>query len=276
MPSQTTSPNVLFKTCPSLPWVEMRHAFNSSACYQPHSHDEFSFGVIDQGSATYVNANQHYTTHEQSSVWINPGEVHACNPQRVEWSYRMLFVEAAWLMGLQNELSDQSYDYQPFEQSLNVDKATYTAFDQLFFILETETNRLVAESSLILFLSEHLSLADQMGSVAQPLKQVRELLMDNLDKNLELAELSQVAGLSRYQLLRGFKQSYGLAPHAYQLDQRIKQAKHFLKKGCSLSDTALRLGFADQAHFQRHFKQRVAITPKEYQRCLYLQPSLSN
>lgn len=247
----------------------MRRAFNSSACYHAHSHDEFSFGVIDQGSATYVNANQHYATHEQSSVWINPGEVHACNPQKTEWSYRMLFVEAAWLVSLQHELSDQSHDYPPFEQSLKADQATYTAFDQLFSSLATETSKLVAESNLILFLSEHLSLADQAGSVAQPLQQVREFLMDNLDKNVELAELSQVAGLSRYQLLRSFKQNYGLAPHAYQIDQRIKQAKQFLKKGCSLSDTALRLGFADQAHFQRHFKQRVAMTPKQYQRCLY-------
>jgi AraC-like DNA-binding protein len=32
----------------------------------------------------------------------------------------------------------------------------------------------------------------------------------------------------------------------------------------SLADAALQLGFADQSHFQRAFKQRVAATPGEY------------
>jgi threonine/homoserine/homoserine lactone efflux protein len=30
-------------------------------------------------------------------------------------------------------------------------------------------------------------------------------------------------------------------------------------------DTAQQLGFSDQAHFQRNFKKRVAVTPKRYQ-----------
>ena len=32
----------------------------------------------------------------------------------------------------------------------------------------------------------------------------------------------------------------------------------------SLAETALALGFADQSHFQRAFKERVAATPGEY------------
>jgi AraC-like DNA-binding protein len=38
-----------------------------------------------------------------------------------------------------------------------------------------------------------------------------------------------------------------------------------LKAGNTLTDASGQLGFADQAHFQRHFKKRTAITPKQYQ-----------
>ncbi|MDX1344059.1 MAG: helix-turn-helix transcriptional regulator, partial [Reinekea sp.] len=67
------------------------------------------------------------------------------------------------------------------------------------------------------------------------------------------------------QLIRSFKARFGQTPHAYQLDSRIKRAKQLLRSGQALSSVALELGFADQAHFQRHFKRRLAVTPKVYQ-----------
>ncbi|MBL4831414.1 MAG: helix-turn-helix domain-containing protein [Aliivibrio sp.] len=41
--------------------------------------------------------------------------------------------------------------------------------------------------------------------------------------------------------------------------------RQLLQHGTSLVETASQLGFADQSHFQRHFKRRLAITPKQYQ-----------
>ena len=77
--------------------------------------------------------------------------------------------------------------------------------------------------------------------------------------------LMQESGLSRFHLIRSFKQTCGLSPHAYQLDERIKQAKNLLKSGYSILDTSHLLGFADQSHLQRNFKKRLAVTPKQYQ-----------
>ncbi|MFV0489470.1 MAG: helix-turn-helix transcriptional regulator, partial [Vibrio fluvialis] len=72
-------------------------------------------------------------------------------------------------------------------------------------------------------------------------------------------------GVSPYHLIRTFKQYFGLSPHAYLMDERIKRAKQLLKQGETIVDTSLALGFADQAHFQRSFKSRIALTPKKYQ-----------
>jgi AraC-like DNA-binding protein len=38
-----------------------------------------------------------------------------------------------------------------------------------------------------------------------------------------------------------------------------------LKSGEDIVDVANNLGFSDQAHFQRHFKKKLAVTPKFYQ-----------
>ena len=94
---------------------------------------------------------------------------------------------------------------------------------------------------------------------------VRERLFDQLETNHSLYDLALDAGLSRYHLIRKFKSVYGLSPHALQIDERIKRGKKLLKQGATIAEASTQLGFADQTHFQRNFKKRLAITPKQYQ-----------
>ncbi len=90
--------------------------------------------------------------------------------------------------------------------------------------------------------------------------------MDQLTDKVTLGAIAEASGLSPYHLIRSFKQAYGQTPHAFQLDQRINRAKQLLKRGNTIVAVAQQLGFADQSHFQRHFKKRHAVTPKAYQR----------
>lgn len=252
-----------------LPFIEMRRADRSSACYRPHSHDEFSFGTVDRGCADYRYGNQHYTIGSGSLVTLNPGDLHSCNPTQQQWSYRMLFVDAAWIGQLQQETAPGAFDYRPFRAPLATADASSARFDQLFGLLERNASALQIETELIELLLPQFQaqVAPVAMSGPQPeILRVRELIMDNLEQSLSLETLCQTAQLNRYQLIRRFKQHYGQPPHAYQNDQRIKHAKQLLRSGkLPLASIAQRLGFADQAHFQRHFKQRLALTPGQYQ-----------
>jgi AraC-like DNA-binding protein len=82
--------------------------------------------------------------------------------------------------------------------------------------------------------------------------------------NVDLETLAKWAGLNRFQALRAFKQRYGLPPHAYQLCLRMNHARRLLLEGTPGADVALRCGFADQSHFNRHFKRFFAVTPMRY------------
>lgn len=84
--------------------------------------------------------------------------------------------------------------------------------------------------------------------------------------NVDLETLAKRAGVSRFQALRAFKQRYGLPPHAYQLCLRMNHARRLLLQGAPAADVALRCGFADQSHFNRHFKRFYAVTPMHYAR----------
>jgi AraC-like DNA-binding protein len=65
-------------------------------------------------------------------------------------------------------------------------------------------------------------------------------------------------------LIRAFKQHYGMTPHGYLINRRIQFARNQLRQGHLIADVALEAGFADQAHFQRAFKQYLAATPGHY------------
>lgn len=263
--------SLFFTRSESLPFVEMRSANRSAACYHTHSHDEFSFGVIDAGGADYRNLNQRNRISRGTTVTINPGDAHSCNPDEGEWSYRMLFVDTGWISDLQHELFKcEGLDYLPFPTSYATDNSSFKQFDQLFELLLQPNNQLAAESALIDFLQKHFAKGFKLSSTDQTrdnfhIRRVQELIMDQLDNPWSLDEFSQETGLSRYHLIRSFKEKFGQSPHAYQLDQRIKKAKALLQQGENLSHIALQLGFSDQSHFQRNFKKRVAVTPKQYQ-----------
>ncbi|WP_426417393.1 AraC family transcriptional regulator [Aestuariirhabdus sp. LZHN29] len=262
---------LLFKKSQALPFVEMRSANQSNACYHTHSHDEFSFGVIDAGQADYLNRSHRHLIGDGTTVTINPGDAHSCNPKARDWSYRMLFVDTHWIGQLQHEmLNAHGTDYLPFTKNFESGIHTYRAFDELFKCLLHEPNPLIAESILIEFLEPHFlePFTRKKGVMAPDLHRVRrieELIMDQLDTNITLDEFAKHASLSRYHLIRSFKAKYGQSPHAFQLDQRIKKSKSLLQAGFSLADTASSLGFADQSHFQRNFKKRLAVTPRQYQ-----------
>ena len=262
--------SLTFKKSPSLPFVELRYAVNSSACFHAHTHDEFSFGVIDQGAAVYQNQRRANDIGTGITVTINPGDVHACNPKDGAWSYRMIFVDTLWISCLQDEMGFlKSSDYQRFSQQLFKHPQIAQGVSLLYQALSEQSNQLQAETLLITQLTQLMSVPESANLTShkeqEKMVKAREILLDQSSESVGLFDIAKTVGLSRYQLIRAFRDYYGQTPHAYLLDYRIKQAKHYLQQGRGLSQVALDLGFADQAHFQRHFKRRLAVTPKQYQ-----------
>lgn len=259
-----------FQTSEALPFVEMRRANHSNACFHTHTHDEFSFGVIDQGQAIYTNQGTGYAIGQGHTVTINPGDAHACNPDAGVWSYRMLFVDTGWIGAMQQEVDESKViDFHAFSQHFRDDSRSFSEFNRLYSSLQSSENGLQSETLLMEFLLELIPETAKKASNAtlakNQMSHVRDLLLDDVAENRSLSNIAEAVGVSRYHLVRSFKQHYGQAPHAYLLDHRIKRAKEKLQQGKKLSEVATDLGFSDQAHFQRHFKRRLAVTPKQYQ-----------
>ncbi|WP_391091545.1 helix-turn-helix domain-containing protein [Vibrio sp. NH-UV-68] len=261
-----------FKQSTVLPWVELRVANQSNACYQAHSHDEFSFGIIDSGRAEYRNRHTNHHIGQGDIVTINPADVHSCNPERGTWSYSMLFVDSGQMGQMQQEVMECSdgghrQDYLPFRAALDRSPLVGQRYRALFYDLQAEVGALEVQTRLFDFIEAAFGQrSDETIKAPSPrLKRVHETLLDDVTRVHQLEQLAAEAQMSRYQLLRAFKHYYGLPPHAYLMDEKIKRAKVMLKSGHQIADIAHTLGFSDQAHFQRQFKKKIAVTPKYYQ-----------
>jgi AraC-like DNA-binding protein len=92
------------------------------------------------------------------------------------------------------------------------------------------------------------------------------VLRERWNEAVRLDELSEAAGLSRFELARRFRRQIGLPPHAFQLDLRIAAARRLLDAGRPPVEVAVTCGFADQPHLTRVFKRIVGVTPGEYAR----------
>ena len=64
----------------------------------------------------------------------------------------------------------------------------------------------------------------------------------------------------------------GLPPHAWLQQRRLEQARALLRDGCAPLSVALQLGFADQSHLTRQFKQVYGVGPGEYRKACQRSP----
>jgi AraC-like DNA-binding protein len=263
----------------ALPFIEARVVHDGREfCYARHSHETFSIGAVTGGRSTYLNGNRQERVGAGAVVVMNPQEVHACNPIDDEaWAYRMLYVDPQWLAGLQHEMDEWSSGdgraLTPFATILSTDAALYAGLTRLSDTLADEhAETLHKHSAAVEFFSHvqhNLSPArarESKADASDKVTRAAEFLADNCTRTLTLDEICAAAGLSASYLIRAFRKHYGMTPHQYLVNRRIQIGRARLRDGHPIADVAYETGFSDQAHFQRAFKQFLAVTPGQY-RC---------
>jgi AraC-like DNA-binding protein len=97
-------------------------------------------------------------------------------------------------------------------------------------------------------------------------RHVRDYCFSHLAEKITLDELAALCGLGRFQFLKQFKQTIGMTPHAWLVRLRLERACSLLSRGPqAIADVAQEVGFYDQSHFNRAFRQAFGVAPSGYQ-----------
>lgn len=153
------------------------------------------------------------------------------------------------------------------------DRAVRTALKALAAAIEVDAARPLLQAALSRLVGAtlraiHLPETRRLPSerLRPEIDHVLRLLEERFDQPVTLDELRSEVGLSKFHLLRLFREQLGTPPHAYQLQVRISHAREMLHEGATAAEVALRCGFADQAHFTRCFKRMVGYSPAAFAR----------
>jgi AraC family transcriptional regulator len=96
-----------------------------------------------------------------------------------------------------------------------------------------------------------------------------EYLAENLTRDVSVAEMAGVVGLSEFHFSRKFRAGFGCPPHRWLMEERVRRAGELIRRqGLPLKEVAVHVGFADQSHMTRLFRRLYGITPAEYRRTL--------
>lgn len=104
------------------------------------------------------------------------------------------------------------------------------------------------------------------------LKRVVDYVDAHLDSRVTLADMAEVAGLTRMYFAAQFRRTTGMSPHGYLLRRRIELAQELMRDpSLPLAQIALSAGFGTQPHFTTVFRRLVGQTPYRWRRNVELQ-----
>jgi AraC-like DNA-binding protein len=253
---------------PELPFAECRYSSGSERRYKLHMHKTFCVGAIDRGEVLYRVGDQVASLRPGSLALINPETLHACNPGEGEKrSYYVLYLDARWCRKLRPPLWPGEA-LLPADAALLEDEALYRRYIAAMEALMAEGPLQEKEGILVeliraVFARAGCSAAAPAGS-PEEVGRMKLLLDTELDREISAEDIARKLHANPYTLLRKFKASTGITPHAYRVNCRIERARRLLQKGWEPSRVALECGFFDQSHLNRHFKALTAVTPGEY------------
>jgi AraC family transcriptional regulator len=102
------------------------------------------------------------------------------------------------------------------------------------------------------------------GLPSAKLKRAMAYINEHLGADLSLTVIAAQVDMSHYYFCRLFKQSVGMTPHQYLIQQRVERSKLLLRQPeYKIVDIAADCGFANPSHFAKCFRKYTGISPQQ-------------
>jgi AraC-like DNA-binding protein len=233
-------------------------------------HTNFAFctaGRVD-GRRSVWHRGRAYEVGGSTTLLFEPGELQVTTAATGPADFHVLLVSAAVV----TEQLSQAGAAPPalhFESGVLEDPAAAAQLRRLARALEMPVGDPVEQRNL---LQRYLALAFTRGGEPTPpapvtgcaraVDRTREILEIGYAKRITLDDCARETGLSKFHLERSFHDRVGVPIHQYLKKVRVAHACNLLRTGLRPAEIATRVGFADQPHMTRVFRDELGVTPK--------------
>lgn len=273
--------NLIFSIFPNQNFVDLGlFQFGWERCTPAHSfgpaaRNHYLFHYILSGTGTLMaddskGVTQTYSIKSMQGFMIFPNQITTyVADKQLPWEYVWLEFDGLRVKSLLDTigLSLDKPVYHARNKSLREDMAN----EMLYISRHKDESPFHLIGHLYLFLDYLLrSAADEQLEHGSKLREfyIHEALTyieHNFQNEITIEDIAGVCGLNRTYFGKIFKEALGKTPQEFLLNYRMLKAAELLKlTSLSIGDVGLAVGYANQMHFSRAFKNNYGISPREW------------
>lgn len=273
--------NLIFSIFPNQNFVDLGlFQFGWERCTPAHSfgpaaRNHYLFHYILSGTDTLMaddskGVTQTYSIKSMQGFMIFPNQITTyVADKQLPWEYVWLEFDGLRVKSLLDTigLSLDKPVYHARNKSLREDMAN----EMLYISRHKDESPFHLIGHLYLFLDYLLrSAADEQLEHGSKLREfyIHEALTyieHNFQNEITIEDIAGVCGLNRTYFGKIFKEALGKTPQEFLLNYRMLKAAELLKlTSLSIGDVGLAVGYANQMHFSRAFKNNYGISPREW------------
>ena len=250
--------------------------------YPYHYHDFYKLLTLLQGNVTYSIEGKSYKLRPFDMVLVRKGAIHRAEVSGDEPYDRIVFyISGEYLERCKTADYDPAFCFvcagKEGSEVLRFPVLQNTAFLSLIGKLEengqTGTRYGASAYAELLFsellLSVNRGCYEKTGSFDhtvlfnQKMIDLIRYIGEHLTEDMSIEELAERFYISKFHMMRQFKEETGFTIHQYISEKRIIYARSLMAAGMSATQACYESGFKDYSTFSRAYKRRMEKSPSE-------------
>lgn len=242
-----------------------------------HYHDFYKLFILKSGNGAYSIEGQRYTITDGDLVFIGKQQIH--RPEfDSDFPYEriIIYIDPYFLESHSQENSDFKKIFDgTWGHTLRPTETQKKVLFHLLSLLEEELSndyygRIVMSNAILMQLLLRIARdmqnidTQKVSAVSNMNKRTLEIIKyieENITEDISIDILAEHFYISKYHMMRTFKEDLGQSILNYITERRLLYAKSLIHKGISATESCYQAGFKSYSSFTRAYGKRFGTTP---------------
>ena len=273
--------NTFFNIFPNENFIDLcMYQFGYEQCdpghsFGPATRNHYLFHYVLSGTGTLMANNSKgetrtYSVKSGQGFMIFPGQINTyIADEQLPWKYMWIEFDG---LRVKEALSVTALCKDaPVYHSHSKELREKLADEMLYIVNHPQESSFHLIGHLYLFLDYLLQSAKSTKLVSSGrmsdyyIKEAINYIEQNFQNNISIEDIAAVCGINRSYFGKIFRNSIGRSPQEFLMNYRMVKATELLKlTSLSIADVGSAVGYENQLHFSRAFKNIYGVSPREW------------